>query len=141
MVAEAAMTEILRFVIDWLSFLYAPGRFRFVDSGTNTSFGGDAFFVLESDVMRIRLIRDRGQLFMDFQSCGDRGEMDWYSIDVVRRLLTGERHESAELSPDYARFLEASIGEIETRFSDGEIAATRKALKGLEKTRAKELFG
>jgi hypothetical protein len=135
------MTEILRYLIEWLSFLYAPGRYRFVDSGTSTSFGGDAFLILESDVMRIRLIRDRGQMFMDFQSCAERGEMDWYSIDVVRRLLTGQRQESAELSPDYARFLEERLDEIERRFSDGEISATRKALKSLEKTRAKELFG
>jgi hypothetical protein len=135
------MTDILRFLIECLNFLYAPGRYRFVDSGTSTSFGGDAFLVLESGAMRIRLIRDRGQLFMDFQASGERGEMDWYSIDVVRRLLTGERQESAELTPDYARFLEKHLDEIEMRFSDGEISATRTALKELEKTRAKELFG
>ncbi len=135
------MTEILRFLTDWLAFLYARGRFWFVDSGVSTSFGGDAYLVLESDAMRIRLIRDRAQLFMDFQARGDDGEMDWYSIDVVRRLLTGERQETAELSPDYARFLEEHVDEIERRFSPAEMPATRKALKDLEKRRAKELFG
>jgi hypothetical protein len=135
------MTEILRFLIDSLAFLYTSGRFRFADSGTSTSFGGDAFLVLASDGLRVRLVRDRGQLFMDFQSAEETGEMDWYSIDVVRRLLTGERQESAELSQEYAAFLEAHLDEIERRFAGDGFAVTRRELKDLEKRRAKELFG
>ena len=134
------MTEILRFLVEHLAFLYAPDRFRFVDSRTSTSFGGDAFLVLASDVLRIRLVRDRGQLFMDFQATAERDDRDWYSIDVVRRLLTGERQDTAELSPEYARFLEEHLDEIEKRFSEEELANTRKALKELERIRAKELF-
>ena len=136
----AGMTEILRFLIDHAQFLYAPGRYRFVDSGTSTSFGGDAFLVLASDAMRIRLVNDRGQLFADFQGAGQDGDLDWYSIDVVRRLITGEQPATAELSPDYAVFLERHLDEIERRFAE-EGPSTVKALKELEKARAKELFG
>jgi hypothetical protein len=134
------MTEILRFLVEHLEFLYAPDRFRFVDSRTSASFGGDAFLVLASDVLRIRLVRDRGQLFMDFQAAAEHDGRDWFSIDVVRRLLTGERQDTAELSPEYARFLEEHLDEIEKRFSEEELANTRKALKELERIRAKELF-
>jgi hypothetical protein len=138
--AEAKMTEILRFLIEHLQFLYASGRYRFVDSETSTSFGGDTFLILASDVMRIRLVRDRGQLFMDFQATAERDDRDWFSIDVVRRLVTGERQDTAELSPEYARFLEEHLDEIEKRFSEEELANTRKALKELERIRGKELF-
>jgi hypothetical protein len=134
------MTEILRFLIDHARFLYAPGRYRFVDSGTSTSFGGDAFLTLASDALRIRLISDRGQLFADFQGADNGGSLDWYSIDVVRRLITGERPATAELSADYADFLERHLDEIERRFSK-EGPSTVRALKELEKARAKELFG
>lgn len=135
------MTEILRFLVDRVPFLYAPGRFRFVDSGTSTSFGGDAFLTLASDVLRIRMVRDRGQLFMDVQSVGETGDLAWYSIDVVRWLITGEQPASAELSADDAAFLETHLDEIERRFSQEEAPTTIAALTDLEKKRAKELFG
>lgn len=135
------MTELLRYLADHLAFLYAAGRFRLVDSGASTSFGGDAYLTLEADAMRLRLIRDRGQLFMDFQGSQERGEHAWHSIDVVWRLLIDEQPSSAELSPDYVRFLEAHLDEIERRFSAEEAPATVAALEGLERRRAKELFG
>jgi hypothetical protein len=130
------MTAILEFLVAHLAFLYAPGRYRFVDSGSVESFG-NAYLDLESDAMRLRMIRDRSQLFLDFAPLDGK---DWFSLDVVRRLLTGERQESSELSPDYAAFLEREIGEIERRFRD-ERDATVRALKELERVRAKELFG
>jgi hypothetical protein len=130
------MTAILEFLVAHLAFLYAPGRYRFVDSGSVESFG-NAYLDLESDAMRLRMIRDRSQLFLDFAPLDGN---DWFSLDVVRRLLTGERQESSELSPDYAAFLEREIGEIERRFRD-ERDETVRALKELERVRAKELFG
>jgi hypothetical protein len=130
------MTAILEFLVAHLAFLYAPGRYRFVDSGSVESFG-NAYLDLESDTMRLRMIHDRSQLFLDFAPLDGN---DWFSLDVVRRLLTGERQESSELSPDYAAFLEREIGEIERRFRD-ERDETVRALKELERVRAKELFG
>jgi len=134
------MTELLLFLIEHLAFLYAPDRYRFVDSRTSEGFG-DAYLVLESDALRVRLVRDRSQLFMDVQSVGQHGDRDWYSIDIVRQLVTGERQTTAELSPDYAQFLERHLDEIERRFSDEELPATVSALKALQDERAKELFG
>ena len=134
------MTEILLFLVEYLAFLYAPDRYRFVDSRTSAGFG-DAYLDLESDALRVRLVRDRSQLFMDFQSVGQHGDRDWYSIDIVRELVTGERQTTAELSADYAGFLEQHLDEIERRFSDEELPATVPALKALQDERAKEMFG
>jgi hypothetical protein len=133
------MTAILEFLVAHLAFLYAPGRYRFVDSLSGEGFG-DAYVVLESDAMRLRMIRDRGQLFMDFEPLDGDDDEDWFAIDVVRRLLTGERQETSELSPDYAAFLERELDEIERRFSAAERDETVRALKELERVRAKEQF-
>jgi hypothetical protein len=93
-----------------------------VDSQTSSSFGGDAFVILQSQALRLRLINDRGQLFLDFQSVERGGERDWFSIDVVLTLLTNERPDSAELDEKYAVFLRKHLDEIEHRFR----AADRK---------------
>ncbi len=131
------MTAILEFLVAHLAFLYAPGRYRFVDSLTSESFGGDAYLVLEGDALRLRFISDRGQLLLHFEPLDGK---ESYSIDLLRRLLTGERQETAELSPDYAAFLERELGEIERRFRD-ERDETERALQELMRVRAKELFG
>jgi hypothetical protein len=139
-VIGATMNEILALLIQQLSFLYAPGRFRFVDSATSTSFGGDAYLVLESGVMRVRFVRDRGQIFMDFQGLEETPDGKWFSLDVVRRLITGERQETAELVPEQIEFVQERFSEIEDRFTGSRYADTAARLKELELNRAKELF-
>jgi hypothetical protein len=54
--------------------------------------------VLTSDDLRIRLIRDRGQLRAEFQRTSEDGDR-WHSIDIVRRLLTGEGPQSGAALP------------------------------------------
>ena len=135
------MKDILQFLMAYCSFLYENNRFKFVDSRVASSFGGDAFLVLASDSLKIRFVRDRGQLFLDFQSLQHGKEADWFSIDVLHRLVTGEKQESAELTGDYASFLRENLEEIESRFSSDRLTDTVKELRKLEQTRAKELFG
>jgi hypothetical protein len=139
--AGASMSEILKLLIEHLSFLYAPDRYRFIDSRTTTSFGGDAFLVLESDAMRVRFVRERSQLFMDFQRLEKRGRLDWFALDVVRRLITGERPGTAELTRDQIEFVKEHFGEIEDRFRGSRGVETEAELKKLERLRAKEQFG
>jgi len=135
------MSEILRFLLKYCAFLYETGRFKFVDSGVSPSFGGDAFLVLASDALRMRFVRDRGQLFMDFQSIHHESEKDWYSIDVVQRLVTGERQASAELNEGYVAFLHDHLDDIERLFATQRLRETVMALQKLERARANELFG
>lgn len=136
------MNEILAFLIKYCSYLWAQGRYRFVDSGAAASFGGDAYVTIESDSLRMRFVRDRGQIFLDFQECGAAPKDVWYSIDLVRRLLTGQRSESAELDEDYAQFLKDTLPEIERMFADeSNIFETKRQLQNLKRIRAKELFG
>lgn len=91
--------------------------------------------------MRLQLVSDRGQLSLDFQPVSTADAAQWFSIDLVQRLITGERQETAELTPATGTFLRDHIREIERRFSPENIDATVAELDCLKTARAKELFG
>jgi hypothetical protein len=131
--------EILEYLLKHCRFLLTSARYRFVDSEVASSFG-NAYLVLQSDALRLRFIRDRAQLFLDFQSTAHSGDRHWFSIDVVHRLLTGDKRDTAELDADYAAFLESSLNEIESRFAE-RLDQTVEDLVQLERARAKDLFG
>jgi hypothetical protein len=139
------MTEILRFLAAHFGCLFAPeedgpGRYKLVDSETVSSFG-NAYVVVASDRLRLRFVRDRSQLFLEFQPSTEEADDSWYSTDVIYRLLTGERQDSAELTESYARFVCENLDEIEGRFAPNRRLETIERLKDLERRRAKELFG
>lgn len=136
------MQEILEFIVAHCSFLWASGQYRIVESQVTRSFGGDAYLVISSNGLRLRFVRDRSQLFLDFQEGSPGPKDEWYSIDLVRRLITGERQSTAELNEDYVGFLQDFFGEIESRFSDPDVLPnTKQQLHDLKRVRAKELFG
>lgn len=142
------MTKILKFMIDHCSFLYAGerygyGRYRFVDSRVAASFGGDAWLILESEFLRLQFVSDRDTLDLFVQGTTQRRDKvkEWYSIDVIRRMITGARDHPAELSEDDATFLYEHLEEIESHFTPPAIADTVETLERLERVRAKELFG
>jgi hypothetical protein len=84
--------------------------------------------------------RDRGQLFLDFQGPSS-AVREWYSVDLVYRLLTGDKRDSSELDEDYARFVSERLLDIESIFSAGRMPDTKRRLVALERLRAKEMFG
>lgn len=135
------MNDILEFLMKYCSFLYETNRFKFADSLVSSSFGGDSVLVLTSDTLRLRFVRDRGQLFLDVQSVHQKNKKHWYSIDLIWRLITGQKQRSAELNKDYTVFLRDHLDEIERRFSANCLHETVEALGKFEQIRAKELFG
>lgn len=134
------MEEILRYLMKHCSFLYSPNQFRFVDSGSSESFG-NAFLVLEHKDLRLKFIKDRGQLFLDFQPTSSNRKMDWFSIDIVKQLVTGNIEPSSEMDTDKAKFLKSNLDEIQRLFSTANLKGTLKKLRELERARAKRLFG
>lgn len=135
------MTQILLFIANHMGFLWAGGRFRIVDSEVTTSFGGDAFLIVESQQLRLRFVSDRAQLFLDLQPPNPDKPDDWYSIDLVRRLFLGQREESAVLDAAFANFLRENLQAVEERFSVENWSTTRDQLRKLKVKRAKEMFG
>jgi hypothetical protein len=133
------MEEILRYLMKHCSFLYSPNQFRFVDSGSSESFG-NAFLVLEHEELRLQFVKDRDQIFLDFQPTRKKHKSEWFSIDIVKQMVTGEIEPSAEMDSEKAKFLKTNLDEIEQLFSTANIEGTIKKLKELERARAKRLF-
>jgi hypothetical protein len=61
---------------------------------------------------------------------------------VVWRLLTGETVETVVEPPEHvAAFLRDHLADVENLFSPEHLDETTRALKDLQRTRAKERFG
>jgi hypothetical protein len=135
------MTKILAFIVSYMGFLWTGARFKIVGSEVSTSNGGDALLLVESRHLRLRFVCDRTQLLLDFQPTGTSAPNEWFSVDLIRRMLLGTRETSAVLDASYAAFLWEHLDEIERRFSDENSAETRRQLKELKVKRAKEMFG
>lgn len=134
------MTEILAFIARHMGFLWTGARFRVVGSGIDNSNGGDAYLLVESSVLRLRFVRDRGQLLLEFQP-SDSAVNEWFSVDLIRRLWLGERESSGILDEGYAKFIEGHLEDIEASFGSEMWSDTHLQLKQLKRVRAKELFG
>ncbi len=134
------MRQLLELLLEHFLSLLDSGRFRFADSGAAASFGGEAFIVLESEGMRLRFVRDRSQLFLDFQATAYQDQGEWYSVDVIQQLVTSTEQDSAELDEARLSFVTSNIDNIEARFVES-FDSTIMELKKLEHARAKRLFG
>ncbi|HLL66091.1 MAG TPA: hypothetical protein VK453_10135 [Micromonosporaceae bacterium] len=136
------MKDLIEHLAKYWSFLWVAGRYRITDSTVSTHFGGDAVLVIVSEALRLRFVRDRGQLFLDVQPSWAGKTAEWYSVDLVYRLVTGQRQESAELNKEYVDFARVRLPEIESLFSHKEAFRASKAkLDELKNLRAKEMFG
>lgn len=133
------MQQILEFIVAHLAFLWEEARFSIVGSEVTTSNGGDSSLQLESSVVRMRFVRDRGQLFLDFQP--KAAGRTWYSIDLVWRLLMGGGNRPAVMDAEYAEFLHQHLGELEDAFGAEGWRTTRGRLQKLRAQRAEEMFG
>ncbi len=135
------MAELLRVLREWLLFFFSDDRYRLVHSQVGPSFD-DALIEFASSTLRWRLVQDRSQILLNCRPAEGRyKDWEWYSSDVLIRLLTGQRVDSAVLTEDIAIWFSDNLSEIEQRFSAERLEETRRELKRLEKLRAKELFG
>ncbi|MEH3088994.1 MAG: hypothetical protein PGN24_05080 [Microbacterium arborescens] len=134
------MEQITAFTEAHLSFLREDGRYAVTDVDERPG-TPDCVVVWASDRLSLRFVTDRGQLFLDVRPAPSTTARDWSSIDLVRRLFTGERKRSSVLDADYAAFLREHMAEIEDRFSPDRWPATRAELAELRRIRSREMFG
>jgi len=132
------MEKVLQFIKKHCSFLYSPYTFQIIETDLSESFG-NALVILEDDDLRLQFVKDRDQLFLDFQPTSNKKE--WFSIDIVKQLVTGNIEPSAEMDSEKAEFLKNHLDEIKLLFSPKNLIGTIKKLKDLERARAKRLFG
>lgn len=134
------MKAILIYIATYMSSIFKTYGVRFVNSEAMHSFN-DSYVDLAAEHFNIRIVNDRGQLFMDVQSKSDcKGDESWYSLDLVRSLLSGEILASAVLDEEYGKFLEDRFEDICKLFSDEKSGETITNLKKLRKERAKRMF-
>ena len=81
------MNLILAFIAAHMGYLWDGARYRITGSEVSTSNGGDALLLVESEELRLRFVRDRGQLFLDFQPSFSSPDGAWFSIDLVLSLI------------------------------------------------------
>lgn len=136
------MDDILEFLLKHASFLYNKYKFRFVHSAVSDSFG-DAVLVMKSPDFNLLFCRDRGRLHLDFQSNALPGgkEDSWYSIELVRYVITNEEQFRGVLDEDHAVFLKTHYNDIRKIFSADQITKTKAKLKHAQHVRAKHMFG
>ena len=135
------MDEILEFLIKYCSEAYKKYVFKFTDSEVSSSFGGNAYIMLENDDLKLRFINDRGQLMLDFYSKFDKKRDNWYSIDLIRQLISGENKYYALLDENNGKFIQNNLREILVIFKKDAVEQTIAKLNLLRKKRAKEIFG
>jgi len=138
MVTGETMSELLTYLVTRLSFLYNDYGARFVDSQVR---GPHATIVFEAGQLRLRLVRDRSQIFVDFQSVENPSDDDWFSFDMIRQLLTGEVVDSAEMDDSKAQFIGDHFEAIVEAFQSTNRKETEKKLHEYEHARAERLFG
>ena len=104
---------------------------------------GNAVVVLEGDAVRVKVVRDRDQLFVDL---APRGFGEWFDESVVLQLVGAEETarelaaaEWRELRPS-ADAIRLGFASVVERFQPERWAQTRVELKALQERRARELF-
>ena len=133
------MNKILDFLMKYCSYLYEEYDFRFTDSLCDNS--GNASITLSSSNVNIRICTERGQMVLAFQSnhYGKKDVYSWYSIDIVRELMTGDKKCTTLMDKANIDFLKNNIVALLDSFSPTEAEKTIAKLKKLERIRSKDL--
>lgn len=135
------MEIILAYLIEHASFLYREYKCRFVDSVFSQAYGGDSIVVLESPGLRLRILTERKVLSCDFQALHKRDELDWYSLDLFRKIFLSEPEFHGGLESENTRFLREYFHLIEQVLSEENYPDTYEKLEAVTRLRVKQLFG
>jgi hypothetical protein len=112
-------------------------EFREVAEERSASFN-DAFLVLYSGCVRLRVLRDRGILYIDI---GPRSNInEWYDVSLVKALLENSSLVEATDERELMAFLNRSFMQLRGLFNERNFKATQQKLKRLERARAKKMF-
>jgi hypothetical protein len=133
------MGEFTQYVKKKISFLFSPFQFRIIESQSSVSFG-NAEVILKHEDLLLKIVKDRDQIFLDFQPSSKKGKLNWFSIDIVKQMITGKIEPSAEMNPRNIEFLKNNLAKIKQLFLKENTPDNIKELKKLERKRAKRLF-
>jgi len=135
------MRNILKILATDGAFLYEEHHCRIVDSEYIATFGGTGSVTLRNDVVEVKFWLDRDRLFMDLRAIDRKSPESWFSIDILKQLITGEISDKAEMDQENVDFLRAKFAELQTRFASPNVPSTEEACTKMEDQRARRLFG
>jgi hypothetical protein len=98
-------------VIEQLPWLFDELGFRVVDDRYEAHHFGDSFVTLESDRLRVRLVRDRGEVDADVASLSEPDR--WRPLVLVYEAISGELVLTAPQLDAVARFLRENLSALE----------------------------
>lgn len=118
--------------------------FRILAGGYDAESFGNALVVLESDDYSIRLVRDRGQVFVELASPIDPG--NWHGLGRVLAALHGGPEEDRAWSgtvnlSDVASLIEASHEALAEGLGPRRYERTRAELERLGRVAKERLLG
>ena len=125
------------------SFL-TKGGYVVSDRLVATSFD-NALVDFSGHEMKVRVIRERSQVFIDFAAMVD--PETWFDLDIVLRLLDADTESrrvvgSGEASVEaLAAVLQQYLSSIEIAFETKNYPTTKQKLAALQEKRADERFG
>jgi len=135
------MDELQKVLKKWLSFFFIENRYQIVKAEVGVSFN-DAVIDFSSDRLIWRLVNDRSQILITCRPVkGKYKDWDWYSVDLLLRLIDGKKLNSVVLTEEISQWIKNNLTKIEEKFSADSLNKTKKELAKLEKLRAKEMFG
>ncbi len=76
-------------------------------------------------------------MFLEFGSPNCANASNWWSIDIVRRLVTGEIVDESLLDSEKVEFVKAYLEEIEDLFSMERVKQSEKLMGKYQAERAK----
>ena len=118
------------------AFLFKGNRTKFVSSITE---GANEAIVVENGELRLRFVRDRDQISLELQSLSMQTK-EWFSIDVIRQLITGEVLDKSILDNELNNFVENNLKKITNAFKRENLPETLSTLHEFEMARAKRIF-
>ncbi len=118
--------------------------FRIIGEEKSEAFG-DALVILESGDLRVRLVRDRSQIFADLGSVADPDT--WFDSTIVMEALGLATQpafggtDAQVVLPSIAAFLKAVWSELVALLDRRRFAATKRQLTELQEARAVRRWG
>lgn len=136
--------DLLELVRTALIPALAPRSFEVVESETAESFD-NAYVVVQAPELRIRILRERSQIFADFGSPSEPNT--WFDSAVIMDHLglstDGGFHDSDArgVLHGVSTFVAACWTALTEMFDQSHLGATKQELEVLKEKRAAKLFG
>ena len=135
------MHKILEFLATDGTFLYEEHCCCIVDSEYSEMFGGTGSVTLSNDIIELKFWLDRDRMCMDLHGVGSHTTDSWFSMDIVKQLLTDEVNDKSLMNHENVEFLKENFEDLQDRFASPNLPASESTCRKLERQRAKRIFG